>query len=139
MILFKKIFIQKIKKEKTILLSTHDMEEADILGDRIAIVHDGELIHYGTSTYLKMSCGNLEVTLSTKSWSNPEDIQNYLDQQSKILNVDGNKIVISVPNTSELPNFLDKIENYKDNLGITGTSVSMISLEQVFIKYVIFI
>ncbi|XP_011704928.1 PREDICTED: retinal-specific ATP-binding cassette transporter-like, partial [Wasmannia auropunctata] len=45
--------ILKMRGEKTILISTHNMEEADILGDRIAIVHEGRLRSYGTPMFLK--------------------------------------------------------------------------------------
>ncbi|XP_011705157.1 PREDICTED: retinal-specific ATP-binding cassette transporter-like, partial [Wasmannia auropunctata] len=45
--------ILKMRGEKTILISTHNMEEADILGDRIAIVHAGRLRSYGTAMFLK--------------------------------------------------------------------------------------
>lgn len=45
--------LQGTKKGKSILLSTHFMDEADVLGDRVAIMHHGELKCMGTSTYLK--------------------------------------------------------------------------------------
>lgn len=35
--------IKKIKKGRVILLTTHSMDEADVLGDRIAILADGHL------------------------------------------------------------------------------------------------
>ena len=35
--------ILKYKKDRTILLTTHFMDEADLLGDRIAILGDGRL------------------------------------------------------------------------------------------------
>jgi len=41
-----------------------------------------------------------------------------------------------VPYTDSLPQSLDKVESEKKNLGITGISVSLITLEQVFLKYV---
>ena len=49
--------LQEEKKGRTILLSTHFMDEADILGDRIAIMSDGELKCCGTSFYLKKKFG----------------------------------------------------------------------------------
>lgn len=33
------------------------MEEADILGDRIAIMHHGQIVSYGTSMFLKKAYG----------------------------------------------------------------------------------
>ncbi|XP_008205027.1 phospholipid-transporting ATPase ABCA1 [Nasonia vitripennis] len=126
----------KMRGEKTILISTHDMEEADILGDRIAIVHSGTLRSYGTSMFLKKTLGqgNVEVTLSTESWCDPEKIQSHLDSPSTIVNADGSTIQLSIPNTPELPDSLDKLESNKSELGITGMSVSLITLEQVFLK-----
>lgn len=45
--------IKNLKKDRVILLTTHDMNEADYLGDRIAIMNEGQLITVGTSLFLK--------------------------------------------------------------------------------------
>jgi ABC-type multidrug transport system ATPase subunit len=37
------VLMQSLKKSKTIILTTHSMEEADALADRIAVVVDGKL------------------------------------------------------------------------------------------------
>lgn len=50
--------IQKLKKNKVIILTTHAMEEADILSDRIAVVCDGKLKCVGTPLYLKNAFGD---------------------------------------------------------------------------------
>jgi len=42
---------------RTILLSTHHMDEADILGDRIAIISNGQLRCCGSSLFLKSTFG----------------------------------------------------------------------------------
>lgn len=47
----------KEKAGRTILLTTHFMDEADVLGDRIGIMCDGELRCYGTSFFLKKFYG----------------------------------------------------------------------------------
>ena len=39
------------------------MEEADILGDRIAIIHSGRMRCYGTSMFLKKLYGALKRSL----------------------------------------------------------------------------
>lgn len=49
--------LQLEKKGRTILLSTHFMDEADVLGDRIAIMNQGELKCYGSSFFLKNAFG----------------------------------------------------------------------------------
>lgn len=50
--------------------------------------------------------------------------------------VDTEKIILNVPYTDSLPQSLDKVESQKKKLGVTGISVSLITLEQVFLKYV---
>lgn len=49
--------MQSLKKDKTIILTTHAMEEADCLADRIAIVVDGRLKCIGSCLNLKNSFG----------------------------------------------------------------------------------
>jgi len=48
-------YIVQLKGEKTILLTTHYMDEADFLADRIGIMDKGKLVALGTSTELKTS------------------------------------------------------------------------------------
>lgn len=43
--------------KRTILITTHFMEEADVLGDWIAIMDHGNLICYGTPFFLKQQIG----------------------------------------------------------------------------------
>lgn len=45
--------LRKYKNGRTILLSTHHMDEADLLGDRIAIISNGELKCCGSPLFLK--------------------------------------------------------------------------------------
>uniref|UniRef100_A0A3P8V3D5 P-type phospholipid transporter n=1 Tax=Cynoglossus semilaevis TaxID=244447 RepID=A0A3P8V3D5_CYNSE len=47
----------KYRQGRTIILSTHHMDEADILGDRIAIISHGKLCCVGSSLYLKNHLG----------------------------------------------------------------------------------
>ncbi|KAH9491700.1 ATP-binding cassette sub- A member 1 [Bulinus truncatus] len=48
----------KFRKGRTIILSTHHMDEADVLGDRIAIISQGKLCTVGTSLFLKNKFGS---------------------------------------------------------------------------------
>uniref|UniRef100_A0A670ZVG2 P-type phospholipid transporter n=1 Tax=Pseudonaja textilis TaxID=8673 RepID=A0A670ZVG2_PSETE len=47
----------KYRQGRTIILSTHHMDEADILGDRIAIISNGKLCCVGSSLFLKNQLG----------------------------------------------------------------------------------
>ncbi|KAL8576510.1 hypothetical protein ACOMHN_003068 [Nucella lapillus] len=48
----------KLKKGRTVILSTHHMDEADVLGDRIAIISHGKLCTIGSSLFLKNRFGS---------------------------------------------------------------------------------
>ncbi|XP_064210505.1 ATP-binding cassette sub-family A member 2 isoform X1 [Anguilla rostrata] len=50
--------ILKYKQGRTILLSTHHMDEADLLGDRIAVISHGKLKCCGSPLFLKSTYGD---------------------------------------------------------------------------------
>jgi ABC-2 type transport system ATP-binding protein len=53
--------IAELKGKKTILLTTHYLEEADALADRIAIIDDGKIAALGTPQELKDSIYDMQV------------------------------------------------------------------------------
>jgi len=50
--------ITEIKSDRVILLTTHAMEEADLLSDQVAILNEGNLVAYGTPLELKSKYGS---------------------------------------------------------------------------------
>ena len=50
--------ISAIKNDRVILLTTHAMEEADLLADNVAIMCNGELQAFGTPLELKSKYGS---------------------------------------------------------------------------------
>ena len=50
--------IDEIKKDRVVLLTTHAMEEADLLADMVAIVRKGELAAFGSPLELKTKHGS---------------------------------------------------------------------------------
>lgn len=63
--------LQAEKHGRTTLLTTHFMDEADLLGDRIAIMAGGELQCCGSSFFLKKKYGKFIIFLRTKSRLTP--------------------------------------------------------------------
>merc|ERR1711871_925317 len=49
--------IQRAKKGRVIVLTTHSMEEADVLGDNIGVMSHGRIQAFGSSTRLKKQFG----------------------------------------------------------------------------------
>ncbi|XP_071490342.1 phospholipid-transporting ATPase ABCA1-like [Diadema antillarum] len=58
--------LSKYKTGRTVIMSTHHMDEADILGDRIAIIGHGRLRCCGTSLFLKSRFGSGYYLVLTK-------------------------------------------------------------------------
>ena len=49
--------LREYKKDRIVLLTTHYMDEADILGDRIGIMTQGKMTCLGSSLFLKSQFG----------------------------------------------------------------------------------
>jgi ABC-2 type transport system ATP-binding protein len=50
-------YIRSIKEKTTVLLTTHDMEEAEKLSDRICIIDNGKMLVTGTASEIKKTRG----------------------------------------------------------------------------------
>lgn len=73
--------LKECKKDRIVVLTTHYMDEADILGDRIGIMANGKLTCLGSSMFLKNKFGvGYNLTL-VKSSTNPNgSIMEYFTQ-----------------------------------------------------------
>lgn len=49
--------LKNYRRDKIIILTTHYMDEADVLGDRIGIMAKGKMMCLGTSLFLKKRFG----------------------------------------------------------------------------------
>jgi ABC-type multidrug transport system ATPase subunit len=92
--------MQDLKKDRTIILTTHAMEEADALADRIAVVVDGKLKCVGTPLNMKNTFGDgYRVTMVCEPGTEAEIIR-YMDliaPSNKFLDDSGGSLVFTVP------------------------------------------
>lgn len=66
----------RYKEGRTILLTTHNLDEADILSDRVAVIHEGKLLCCGSPLWLKRNFGlgyQLSVCKSTPDFGSDTD------------------------------------------------------------------
>lgn len=128
------------KKNRTILLTTHHMDEADILGDRIAIMNEGELQTVGSSFFLKKRFGSGYKLICVKDKGcQPTDILKVLKEfvPDAKLESDVQTEAVFMINEDSLPVFdkmFKKIEDESISLKILSFGCSMTTLEEVFIK-----
>lgn len=127
-------YIQNLAKREniTILLTTHYMEEADALCDRIAIIDKGEIKALGRPEDLKRRVGEDVILLEVERANNVEKLRNL----KNVLNVKvvGNKIYVSAKNGDRL---IPKIFEAAKKIGVKIKSINMRkpSLDDVFIHY----
>ena len=136
-------FLKGYKNDKIIILTTHSLDEAEYLGDRIGIMSEGKYICSGTSSYLKSKypCGyNINLIIDSKVFS--MDKRNNLFKKLKEIDPTAvikisSKCVLSINfmNISEqINNIFKEIDSVKSEYGIEDYTVSTTTLEDVFLK-----
>ncbi|KAK9511087.1 hypothetical protein O3M35_005719 [Rhynocoris fuscipes] len=104
----------KYKQGKTVILTTHYMDEADLLGDRIAIIASGKLICCGTSLFLKRRFGSgYHLTVELASYST---ISKPIGNGDIVYDTQGNG-VSNIQNAEELNDV--KEDQYNDIKALT--------------------
>jgi len=71
------------ERQKTIFLTTHYMDEADVLSDRLAIIDYGKIIAKGTPEHLKETIGKGDV-LTFKVEGNVEKVKKSVDELNNL-------------------------------------------------------
>lgn len=105
------VLIQKMKKGRSVILTTHAMDEADILSDRIAVMSSGHLVCVGTSLYLKNNYGDgyrLSFILDRQEVSKITDKLLKLMPSGNVLDSSGGSLVFGISHSKmdELEAFL---------------------------------
>ena len=113
---------------KTIILSTHHIEEAEQIIDRVAIINNGKIIAVGTVKELKKLIG-------VKNVIEVEGILKGLDKLSYEMAVRGNIAKIYVDDVNEaLPKIVETLTNY--NSKIRHLYIKEVTLEDAFLKII---
>nr|XP_022911475.1 ATP-binding cassette sub-family A member 3-like isoform X1 [Onthophagus taurus] len=133
-------FIQTQKKDRTILLSTHFMDEADLLGDRIAIMAGGQLQCCGSSFFLKKKYGaGYHLVMEKSADCDVDDVTDLLSKYIPSITVNSNvgselTYVLAKEESENFEKMLQDIENNSETLGISNFGISLTTMEEVFMK-----
>ncbi|XP_061353107.1 ABC transporter A family member 2-like isoform X3 [Gastrolobium bilobum] len=145
--------IENAKRGRAIVLTTHSMEEADILSDRIGIMAKGRLRCIGTSIRLKSRFGtgfiaNISFYGNNIHHSPPNGdaisteqrdavkqfFKNHLDVVPKEEN--NNFLTFVIPHDREalLTNFFAELQDREEKFGISDIQLGLTTLEEVFLN-----
>ena len=116
------------KKSRSIILTTHFLDEADVLSDRIGILKNGKLVTCGSSLFLKHKLG-AGYSLSYVS-EKPLEVQSHVDNAEMISNDSGGQQWrLNFGAEKQIPDLLLALSNS----GATDISLDLTTLEAVFL------
>jgi ABC-2 type transport system ATP-binding protein len=126
--------LEELKQEhRTILMTTHYIEEAERLCDRVAIVDEGRIVALDTPARLQQQSKNASSIVVTCARAFPEDrpawaeaIQSVLDSTGKTLTVNSRRPAATLV---DLVKWIDQ-----NGMELTDVSLKQPSLEDVFIE-----
>ena len=133
------------KNERIIILTTHYMEEADILSDRVAMLIDGTVKCCGSPLYLKSQFGggyylSLLKTHNVASKNHSEKIINFIESSlpytCEVVNDLHSEITFQLPFefAKNCLHFFKELEVSLEGLSLRGYSISVTTIEEVFMK-----
>ncbi|KAL7161469.1 hypothetical protein ACSBR2_042019 [Camellia fascicularis] len=141
--------IENAKKGRAIILTTHSMEEADILSDRIGIVAKGTLRCIGTSIRLKSRFGsgivaNMSFTDTTTSEEEAiaktrhDALKKFFKHHLNVVPKEETNYFLSyiIANEKEhlLTNFFAELQERESEFGIADIQLGLTTLEEVFLN-----
>ncbi len=128
-------FIKTIGKEKTIILTTHNMDEADRLAERVAIIDHGKLLLLDTPQNLKRTVGEgdiLEIILENSNENAMNLFFESVNFLSMNIKINADSLLIKHPNIIQQ---LPTIKNIAEKNGLKFSEIKLRenTLEDVFI------
>ncbi|CAH1388732.1 unnamed protein product [Nezara viridula] len=124
------------RENRILLLTTHFMEEADALGDQIAIMNHGEIVCYGSPMFLKKHYGaGYNITVSCSQDKHKKIIETVTEKipQATIIGETQEWIKLKLPfnKTEHFPELFKQLES--DNK-TSRISINCTTMEDVYLK-----
>lgn len=127
--------LEKLKKQMTILFSTHILNDAEEVCDEILFLHNGQIVESGTLDSLRNRHQKSKIDLEFKEM--PEKYLQDLSESGiiKSIQIEGNKATILVVNIDDAKQSIFQHASTK-NWPLTKFEVSRLTLEDLFMEVV---
>ncbi|XP_058837017.1 phospholipid-transporting ATPase ABCA3-like [Topomyia yanbarensis] len=132
--------LQREKRGRTMLLSTHFMDEADVLGDRIAIMAEGVLKTVGSPFFLKKTFGVGYRLICVKGSNCDKELlcgilRRYIPDVRVETDIGSElSFVLKEDYIKLFQQMLEELETQMERCGITSYGISLTTMEEVFLK-----
>uniref|UniRef100_A0A5B7AWJ4 ABC transporter domain-containing protein n=1 Tax=Davidia involucrata TaxID=16924 RepID=A0A5B7AWJ4_DAVIN len=130
--------VKRAKQDRAIILTTHSMEEAEHLCDRLGIFVDGSLQCIGNPKELKARYGGSYVFTMTTSSNHEEEVDNLVQRlspnASKIYQLSGTLKFELPKHEVRIADVFQAVENAKSRFTVHAWGLADTTLEDVFIK-----
>jgi ABC-2 type transport system ATP-binding protein len=128
-------YIRKLKKEygMTLFMTTHYLEEADALCDRVAIIDHGKIVVVGTPEELKHGLGGDVVTLSIKEDFDVSEIIKKVEHVKDVKKEDGSYRIKAEEGEITAPLIIEALR--KKGYTVSKLSLTEPTLNEVYLEY----
>ncbi|XP_028982053.1 uncharacterized protein LOC107039836 isoform X2 [Diachasma alloeum] len=140
--------IDQHRYNRTVLLSTHHLDEADMLSDTVVVMHKGKILCTGSPLSLKTTYGqgywlNLSFpTPDSNRYAERQRLQKLVETVAPNANVDslGSEVRVRLPFqgkhgiANDIAGVIKKLEENKTSLGFSRISLDCDTLERVFLN-----
>jgi ABC-2 type transport system ATP-binding protein len=128
-------FIISTAREKTVIFTTHNMDEAERVSDRVAIIDRGKLLKLDSVENLKKSIGEgdiMELTVKVTDENRIPNAVSRIEQENMKIVTSGNRLIIKSRNLVEKIPLIYKILE-ADDIQVSEINIRENTLEDVFI------
>jgi ABC-2 type transport system ATP-binding protein len=128
-------YIRRLKKEygMTLFMTTHYLEEADALCDRIAIIDHGKIVVTGSPSELKGSLGGDIITIAIKENADVTNIIKSVENVKDVRNENGAYRIKAENGEATAPIIIETLR--KSGYTVTRLSLTEPTLNEVYLEY----
>eukprot|EP00759_Apiculatamorpha_spiralis_P010337 PhF_6_TR17090/c0_g1_i1/m.26263/K05643/ABCA3; ATP-binding cassette, subfamily A (ABC1), member 3 len=133
--------LRKSAPGRTIVLTTHYMDEADLLGQSIAIMHKGKLNCWGSPMFLKSKLGvgyNLALAVNAAKTDGPaieKIITRYVSEARNVSKAAGEiQYCLPMNSVNNFPTLFAALEAEGAPCGVTSFGISITTMEEIFLR-----
>ncbi|CAF3435397.1 unnamed protein product [Rotaria sp. Silwood1] len=133
--------IRKMKEAgKCIIMTTHFLEEADVLSDRIAVMTKGRLQANGTPEFLKQQTDfEYRIFIDKNETCDIQQVTQFFQEhvQTAVLErQSASELVFGIKRgvSQRISGLINTLDEQGSNIGIKGYGLSMTTVEEVFLK-----